>query len=330
MTIETRYIAGKAVGALGFGCMNVSHAYGNPPSKEAAQGLLRRAVDIGVTHFDTAALYGFGSNEKLVGETLAPYRKEVFLASKCGMTGVDGQRVIDGRPETLMKTIDESLRNLHTDFIDLYYLHRWDKSVPIEDSVGALATMVEAGKIGAVGLSEVSERTLRAAHAVHPIAAVQTEYSLWTRNPELGVLKASGELGTAFVAFSPLGRGFLSGGADEAALMTEKDIRRGMPRFQGANFDANQELFRQLQTLAEEGGCTPAQLSLRWLLAEAPHIIPIPGTRSESHLIENQATLEIDINPTLLARAGQLINQNSIKGERYPLATQAEIDTEEF
>ena len=188
--MDTRYIAGKDVGALGFGCMNVSHAYGNPPAKEVAQALLRRAVDTGVRHFDTAALYGFGSNEKLVGETLAPYRKEIFLASKCGMTGVDGKRVIDGRPETLMKTIEDSLRNLRTDFIDLYYLHRWDKSVPIEDSVGALASMVDAGKIGAVGLSEVSERTLRNAHAVHPIAAVQTEYSLWTRNPELGVLDA--------------------------------------------------------------------------------------------------------------------------------------------
>jgi aryl-alcohol dehydrogenase-like predicted oxidoreductase len=328
--MDTRYIAGKAVGALGFGCMNVSHAYGNPPAREAAQALLRRAVDMGVRHFDTAALYGFGSNEKLVGETLAPYRKEIFLASKCGMTGVDGKRVIDGRPETLMTTIDDSLRNLRTDFIDLYYLHRWDKSVPIEDSVGALACMVDAGKIGAIGLSEVSERTLRNAHAVHPIAAVQTEYSLWTRNPELGVLDACADLGAAFVAFSPVGRGFLSGGVDEAASMAEKDIRRGMPRFQGANFEANQALFRQLQGLAEEGGCTPAQLSLRWLLAEAPHIIPIPGTRSENHLIENQRTLELDISPELLALAGKLINQSSVKGERYPPATQAEIDTEEF
>lgn len=328
--MDTRYIAGKYVGALGFGCMNVSHAYGNPPAKEVAQALLRRAVDTGVRHFDTAALYGFGSNEKLVGETLAPYRKEIFLASKCGMTGVDGKRVIDGRPETLMKTIDDSLRNLRTDFIDLYYLHRWDKSVPIEDSVGALASMVDAGKIGAVGLSEVSELTLRNAHAVHPIAAVQTEYSLWTRNPELGVLNACADLGAAFVAFSPVGRGFLSGGVDEAASMAESDIRRGMPRFQGANFEANQALFRQLQGLAEEGGCTPAQLSLRWLLAEAPHIIPIPGTRSEHHLIENQRTLELDISPELLARAGKLINQSSVKGERYPPATQAEIDTEEF
>jgi len=328
--MDTRYIAGKDVGALGFGCMNVSHAYGNPPAKEVAQALLHRAVDIGVRHFDTAALYGFGSNEKLVGETLAPYRKEIFLASKCGMTGVDGKRVIDGRPETLMKTIDDSLRNLRTDFIDLYYLHRWDKSVPIEDSVGALASMVDAGKIGAVGLSEVSERTLRNAHAVHPIAAVQTEYSLWTRNPELGVLGACADLGAAFEAFSPVGRGFLSGGVDEAASMAEKYIRRGMPRFQGANFEANQALFRQLQALAEEGGCTPAQLSLRWLLAEAPHIIPIPGTRSENHLIENQRTLELDISPELLALAGKLINQSSVKGERYPPATQAEIDTEEF
>ena len=201
--IQQRKIAARSVGSVGLGCMNLSHAYGHPPERDDAIRLLHRACDIGVTHFDTAALYGFGNNEKLVGEALKYRRNDIYLASKCGMVGVDGKRVIDGRPEALAKTIEDSLQNLQTDHIDLYYLHRWDKSVPIEDSVGALSNMVSQGKIGAVGLSEVSAATLRKAHAVHPISALQTEYSLWSRNPEIAVLEACRELGVSFVAFSP-------------------------------------------------------------------------------------------------------------------------------
>lgn len=310
--------------------MNLSHAYGHPPAKEDAVRLLHRAYDIGLRHFDTAALYGFGNNEKLVGEALGDRRKDIYLASKCGMTGVDGKRVIDGRPESLMKTIEDSLRHLQTDHIDLYYLHRWDKSVPIEDSMGALSEMVKQGKVGALGLSEVSADTLRKAHAVYPVAAVQTEYSLWTRNPEIAVLDACRELEVAFVAFSPLARGFLSGGVEGSEQMSEKDIRRGMPRFQEPNFTANQALFEQFTELANEAGCYPGQLALNWLLQQGDNIIPIPGTRSVDHLEQNKRAGEINIDSTILARAGELINQGSVSGERYPSATQAEIDTEEF
>ncbi len=325
-----RKIGSREVGAIGLGCMNLSHAYGYPPAKEDAVRLLHHAYDIGVRHFDTAALYGFGNNERLVGESLGDRRNDIYLASKCGMTGVDGVRVIDGRPESLMKTIEDSLRHLQTDHIDLYYLHRWDKSVPIEDSMGALSEMVKQGKVGALGLSEVSADTLRKAHAVHPVAAVQTEYSLWTRNAEIAVLDACRELGVAFVAFSPLARGFLSGGVEGPEQMAEKDIRRGMPRFQEPNYTANQALFWQFTELANEAGCYPGQLALNWLLQQGDNIIPIPGTRSLDHLEQNRRAGEINIDPTILARAGELINLGSVSGERYPSATQAEIDTEEF
>src|SRR5450631_3211063 len=197
--MPSRVIAGVPVGALGLGCMNLSHAYGTPPPEAQASALLRRAVELGVTHFDTAALYGFGSNESLLGAALAPYRQHIHLASKCGMTGIDGRRVMDGRPETLRRTCLESLTRLRTEVIDLYYLHRWDRRVAIEDSVGALADLVTSGHIRAIGLSEVSAATLRRAHAVHPIAAVQSEYSLWTRNPEVAVLEECRRLGVALV-----------------------------------------------------------------------------------------------------------------------------------
>ena len=209
--MHQRKLGEFSVSALGLGCMNLSHAYGTPPAAEAAEALLLRALDRGINFFDTAALYGFGANETLLGRVLKPHRRKIVLASKCGMTGVDGKRVIDGRPATLKRTCDESLRRLQTDEIDLYYLHRWDKQVPIEDSIGALSDLVRAGKILGIGLSEASAATLRRAHAVHPIAALQSEYSLWTRNAELGTLDACRELGTAYVAFSPLARAFLTG-----------------------------------------------------------------------------------------------------------------------
>lgn len=328
--MEQRKIGGRQVGAMGLGCMNLSHAYGHPPAREDAERLLHRAYDLGVRHFDTAALYGFGSNEKLVGEALKDRRNDIHLASKCVLTGVDGKRVLDGRPESLLKTIDQALLNLQTDHIDLYYLHRRDKSVPIEESMGAMAQMVTQGKIGTVGLSEVSAETLRKANTVHPVSAVQTEYSLWSRNAEIAVLDACSELGAAFVAFSPLGRGFLAGGVGGAQTMAEKDIRRGMPRFQEPNYSANKALFQSFSALAREAGCSPGQLALCWLLQQGEHIIPIPGTRSIAHLEENLRAAQIEISPSIIVRAGELINRDSICGERYPPATQVEIDTEEF
>ena len=308
--------------------MNLSHAYGAPPDRETAQALLRTALDLGVTHFDTAALYGFGRNEELVGATLQPVRERIFLASKCGMTGVDGKRVIDGRPETLRRTCHESLQRLRTEVIDLCYLHRWDKRVPIEESVGALADLVSAGHIRAIGLSEVSAATLRKAHAVHPITAVQSEYSLWTRNPEIALLETCRELGVALVAFSPLARGFLTGAMPDPATFIEKDIRRSMPRFQPPHFERNLRLLDGLRDLAREAGCTTAQLAVAWLLQKAPHVIPIVGTRSAAHLAENLGAAEVRLSQDVAARAGALINELTVSGARYPPETQREIDTE--
>jgi aryl-alcohol dehydrogenase-like predicted oxidoreductase len=329
-----RTIGPFSVPAIGLGCMNLSHAYGSPPAAEDAERLLLQALELGVTLFDTAALYGFGANETLVGRVLKPHRDRIVLASKGGMAGVrfdDGmKRVIDGRPEAIRRHCEDSLQRLQTDRIDLYYLHRWHKAVPIEDSVGALADLVRAGKVRAIGVSEVSAATLRRAHAVHPIAAVQSEYSLWTRNPELGVLDACREIGAAFVAFSPVARAFLTGRLRDVAALDAKDIRRGMPRFDPAHYATNLALLPAYETLAREAGCTPAQLALAWLLARAPHIVPIPGTTSGAHLRENLAAAELRLPAAVLARAGTLINERSVSGERYSPASQAEIDTESF
>ena len=334
--MKTRRIADLTVSALGLGCMNLSHAYGAPPSAADAEALLLDALDQGVTLFDTAALYGFGSNETLVGRVLKPHRAKIVLCTKGGMAGEpvgEGgalQRVIDGRPETIRRHCEASLRRLQTDVIDLYYLHRWDKRVPIEDSVGAMADLVRAGMLRHIGLSEVSAATLRKAHAVHPIAAVQTEYSLWTRNAEIAVLDACRELGAAFVAFSPVARAFLTSTPPDPAALGPKDIRRGMPRFEPAHYAANLKLLAGYQALAREAGCTPAQLALAWLLSRGEHVIPIPGTTSRTHLRENLGAADLTLAPALLARLDALINQATVSGLRYNAATQAEIDTEIF
>ena len=320
-----------SVSALGLGCMNLSHAYGTPPEPEAAGALLLRALDRGITFFDTAALYGFGANETLLGKVLKPHRSKIVLASKCGMTGVDGKRVIDGRPETLRRTCEESLQRLQTDVIDLYYLHRRDFQVPIEDSVGALADLVRAGKIRSIGLSEVSAATLRRAHAVHPVAALQSEYSLWTRNAELGTLAACRELGTAYVAFSPLARAFLTGTLrDPEAELEAKDIRRQMPRFEAANYARNLALLPAYMDIAREAGCSPAQLALAWLLAQGDDIIPIFGTRQPEHLDDNAGAAAVRLDRSTVERLDALINQQTVTGPRYNAATQQEIDTEIF
>ncbi|GFE85331.1 aldo/keto reductase [Steroidobacter agaridevorans] len=324
-----RKLANQSVVEIGLGAMNLSHAYGTPPEPAAAKALLHAALDLGINHIDTAALYGFGRNEELVGETLQPFRQRFFLASKCGMTGVNGKRVIDGRPETLKQTCKEALRRLRTDVIDLYYLHRWDKKVPVEDSVGGLADLVREGHIRAIGLSEVSAQTLRKAHAVHPIAAVQSEYSLWTRNPEIGLLTVCRELGTALVAFSPLARGFLANGVPDPRDFVEKDIRRGMPRFHPPHFGRNRKLLDQFNRIAWEAGCTPAQLALAWLLAKAPFVLPIVGTTSIAHLEEDIAASKVRLSADTLAALEKLINADTVSGSRYPPETLAEIDTEE-
>ncbi|WJG09558.1 aldo/keto reductase [Aliiglaciecola sp. LCG003] len=325
-----RTIAGKSIEAIGLGCMNLSHAYGQPPSEQQAAEVLMAAIDMGVDHFDTAALYGFGNNEKLLGKILKPYRQQLFLASKCGMTGVDGKRVIDGRPSTLRATIEQSLQNLQTEVIDLYYLHRWDKNVPIEDSVGELSCMVKEGKINAIGLSEVSAATLKKAHQVHPIAAVQTEYSLWTRNPEIAVSKACQNIGAALVAFSPLGRGFLCGQAIDVTSLVAGDIRKGMPRFQPQHANQNRGLLTTLVSLSKQLNCSLAQLSLAWLLHQGDHVVPIPGTTQVAHLRDNIAASQVRLNASQLSLLDKVFEHKQISGPRYPAATQLEIDTEEF
>ena len=334
MTRQARQIGPFSVAPIGLGCMNLSHAYGAPPLPEAAERLLLRALDLGVTLFDTAALYGFGANETLVGRVLKPHRSRITLCSKGGMAGVqfdDGvKRVIDGRPDAIRRNCEDSLQRLRTDVIDLYYLHRWDKSVPIEDSVGAMARLVEQGKVRALGLSEVSATTLRRAHAVHPIAAVQTEYSLWTRNPEIAVLEACRELGAAFVAFSPVARAFLTGTLRDVSGLQPKDIRRGMPRFTPQTYAANLQLLGPYAELARETGCTPAQLALAWLLHRGKHVIPIPGTTNLDHLEEDLAASEVPLSESTLLALDQLINQHTVVGQRYGAQSQSEVDTEQF
>ena len=310
--------------------MGLSHAYGQPPSEQDAIGLIRAAIDLGVTHFDTAALYGFGNNESLLGRALKGRRDEVFLASKCGMTGVDGKRVIDGRPQTLRRTLDESLQRLNTDCIDLYYLHRRDRAVPIEESVGALGDMVAAGKIRAIGLSEVSAELIEQAQSVHPIAAVQNEYSLWTRNVEIGVSALCRRLKIALVAFSPLARGFLANAVRDPASLSDGDLRRNMPRFQEPNFSKNRLLLAEFNAMSDRIGVTAGQLALAWLLHRGEHLLPIPGTTNADHLAENLAAAEVRLADEQLAQLDALINQDSVSGPRYVAATQAEIDTEEF
>jgi aryl-alcohol dehydrogenase-like predicted oxidoreductase len=328
--MKSRSIGAASVAELGLGCMPLSHAYGVPPSLREARNLIDRAIDFGVTHFDTAALYGFGANETLLGEALAGRRGRIHLATKCGMTGVEGKRVIDGRPDTILRTCQESLARLRTDVIDLWYLHRRDRRVPLEDSLGAMADMVRAGHVRAIGLSEVSAATLRRAGAAFPIAAVQNEYSLWSRNPELGLLEACGELGVTLVAFAPLGRGFLADAIDDPGRFVPKDIRRNMPRFQEPAFAANRRLLAGLRELAGEARCTPAQLSLAWLLQTAPFVLPIPGTTSMGHLAENIGASALEPDAALVARLDALINAATVSGARYAPDTLAEIDTEEF
>jgi len=328
--MNSRKLGPYDVSAVSFGCMNLSHAYGPPQSREVCERVLRRALDLGVTHFDTAALYGFGANEKLVGEVLGRRPDNVVIASKCGLFGRDGKRVIDGQPESIRAICEESLRNLRTERIDLYYLHRWDKRVPIEDSVGAMVELKTAGKIRAIGLSEVGAATLRRAHAVHPIAALQSEYSLWTRNPEIAVLAECRRLGITLVAFSPLGRGFLPGTMQSPDELHAADIRRTMPRFELAHFAHNTRLLAPLGTIAARVGCTRAQLALAWVLAQGDHVIVIPGTTKVAHLEENCGADAIRLDPATLAELDALLQPESIAGARYPPATQAENDTEDF
>lgn len=333
--MQQRKLGSFDVSAIGLGCMNICHAYGPAVDEAQAERVLLSALDAGITHFDSAALYGFGTSEKLIGKFMSKRRSEFTLVSKCGMAGVvqdDGKkvRVIDGRPEAIKATCEESLRNLQTDVIDLYYLHRWDKKVPVEESIGALADLIQAGKIRSIGISEVSAETLRKAHAEHPIAALQTEYSLWTRNPEIAVLDACRELGVSFVAFSPVARGFLTSTPPDAANFHASDIRKSMPRFSAENYPANLDLHMAFRMLCDEAGCTPAQFAMAWLLQRGEDILPIPGTTNVDHLMEDIAAADITLEAELIAAAEELLDNTQVAGNRYATQARSEVDTEEF
>lgn len=328
--MTTRILAGRQVHSVGFGCMNVAWAYGAPPSREDAVALFRHALDAGCDHFDTANIYGAGVSEQILSEAIIDRRDEFLLATKCGIV-LDGERRdIDCSPDAITAALDASLKRLGTDHVDLYYMHRFDPKVPIADSVGAMVRAIGAGKIGAYGVSEWSSAHIREAHAVHPVAAVQTEYSLWSRNVELGVLETTRELDIAFVGFSPVGRGALGGELADINALDEKDLRRAMPRFQGDNWSHNARLIDQFAALAAEGQVTPAQLALAWVLARADHIHALPGTRSIAHFDQNHAASDLVIDGAILDRADALITPQTVSGPRYPASMQSIVDTEDY
>ena len=331
--IPKRQVGPFAVNPIGLGCMSLAEIYGYKPDEADAERLLHRALDVGYDFLDTAAVYGHGLSETLIGRALKQRRSEFTLASKCGFRAdpgaAPGARGIDGSPEAIRQTLDLSLQRLGFDHIDLYYLHRPDPQTPIEDSVGALADAVKAGKIGSIGLSEVSAAQLRRAHAVHPIAALQTEYSLWTRNPEIAVLDACRELGTTFVAFSPVGRGFLTG-TFPGQTLAPGDFRSMIPRFQEPNYSRNLTLLERFTELAAEAGCSPAQLAIAWLLHRDPDLVTIPGTARIAHLEENMAAGDVRLSADQMTALDALLNERTVAGERYSAAMQASVTTEQF
>ncbi|GEL94638.1 aldo/keto reductase [Cellulomonas composti] len=310
---------GLQVSAIGLGAMGMSQSYGpNPGSRDEMIAVLRGAVELGVTFFDTAEVYGPYVNEELVGEALAPLRDQVVVATKFGWDIVDGQmRGTDSRPEQIRAVADASLRRLGVETIDLFYQHRVDPAVPIEDVAGTVGELVAAGKVRHFGLSEAGAATIRRAHAVHPVTAVQSEYSLWTRDPEPEVLPTLAELGIGFVPFSPLGKGFLTGTVDSSTTFASDDIRRRVPRFTTENRDANAALVDHVRALAAARGATPGQVALAWLLAQQPWIVPIPGTRRLERVAENTAATAVALSADDLATLDALAATVGVAGNRY-------------
>jgi aryl-alcohol dehydrogenase-like predicted oxidoreductase len=318
--MQTRSLGGSlTVSALGLGCMGMSEFYGTSDEAEALE-VIARALDLGCIFLDTADMYGPFTNEQLVGKAIAGRRDDVVLATKFGNERKpDGSRVgVNGRPEYVRAACDASLERLGVDVIDLYYQHRVDTSVPIEETVGAMAELVEAGKVLHLGMSEAAPETLRRGHATHPITALQTEYSLWTRDPEDdGVLATCRELGVGFVAYSPLGRGFLTGQITSPDDLEEGDFRRHHPRFQGENFQRNLDLVDKVREIAREKGCTPGQLALGWLLAQGQDVVPIPGTKRVRYLEENLAALDVSLTAAELRRIDEVAPVGVTSGDRY-------------
>ncbi|MEO5706221.1 MAG: aldo/keto reductase [Alteraurantiacibacter sp.] len=330
MAIGMREIAGRRVHPVGLGCMNLSWAYGTPPDEAYATRLLNRALDLGCNHLDTANIYGGGKNEDLLRRAVGHRRDEYFLASKCGIVVEGPKRGVDCSPAKITEAVDVTLQRLGTDHLDLFYMHRFDPKVPIADSVGAMVRAIEAGKILSYGVSEWSAAHIREAAAIHLPAAAQPEYSLWTRNVELGVRETCAELGIALVAFSPLGRGALSGVIRDPATLEEQDLRHKMPRFMADNWPHNLTLIDRLAQLARDNGLTPSQLALRWVLEQGGHCHVIPGTTSIDHLEENMAASAGSVTPQVLAEAGAILNQQTVRGHRYHDAILPTIDTEDF
>ena len=323
--MKTRVLGTLQVSAIGFGCMGMSQSFGpNPGDRSEMIGVLRGAVDRGVTLFDTAEVYGPFVNEELVGEALEPVRDQVVLATKFGFGIVDGRQTggLDSGPEHIKAVAEASLRRLRTDRIDLFYQHRVDPDVPIEDVAGAVKELIEEGKVGHFGLSEAAAATIRRAHAVQPVTALQSEYSLWFTEVEAQVLPTLEELGIGLVPFSPLGRGFLTGAVDASTAFAEGDIRAGLPRFTPQARSANQAVLDLLQRIAAEKQATPAQVALAWLLAQKPWIVPIPGTRRLSRLEENLGAAGIELSADDLAEIDGALAGIQVQGERYPEAMQ--------
>ena len=326
--MQQRNLGELRVSAMGLGCMGMSEFYGATDEAESI-ATIQRAIDLGITFLDTADIYGIGRNEELLGKALGGRRHEVTLATKFGIVRSSSDptvRGINGKPEYIRAACDASLRRLHTDTIDLYYQHRVDTATPIEETAGALSDLVKQGKVRYIGLSEASAATIRRAHAVHPVAAVQSEYSLWSRDLEDEVLPVLRELGIGLVAYSPLSRGFLTGQIRKFDDLAHDDFRRLSPRFQGANFEKNLELVRRVESIAAQKNCTPAQLALAWVLAQGSDVVPIPGTKRRTYLEENAAALRISLTTDEMAQIEEAAPKGGAAGDRYPPALMASLN----